>query len=143
MILSAKSLQQIGQQSLINRVAELIKYVINGLVATAVHYGALTFNLEVLAMPSTGLANLIAACFGISTSFLGNRYFVFKKHEASIVSQAVKFSALYGAIALLHGFILFVWSDWLKLDYHVGFLIATFFQFVLSYMGNKKMVFKT
>ena len=126
-----------------NKAVELIKYVINGLVATAVHYGALTLNLEVLSMPSAGLANLIAACFGILTSFLGNRYFVFKQHESNIVSQAINFSLLYVAIAFLHGFILFVWSDWLKLDYRVGFLVATFFQFVLSYLGNKKMVFKT
>ena len=126
-----------------NNFADIIKYVINGLVATAVHYGALTFNLEMLSMTSAGLANLIAACFGILTSFLGNRYFVFKQHESNIVSQAIKFSLLYVAIAFLHGFILFVWSDWLKLDYRVGFLVATFFQFVLSYLGNKKMVFKT
>jgi putative flippase GtrA len=120
-----------------------MKYFINGLVATSVHYGALTFNLEILGVPSAGLANLIAACFGIASSFIGSRYFVFKQHESSIVSQAVKFSLLYGTIALLHGFILFVWSDWLKLDYRVGFLVATFFQFVLSYLGNKKMVFET
>jgi putative flippase GtrA len=125
-----------------NNFADIIKYVINGLVATAVHYGALTFNLEMLSMTSAGLANLIAACFGILTSFLGNRYFVFKQHESNIVSQAIKFSLLYVAIAFLHGFILFVWSDWLKLDYRVGFLVATFFQFVLSYLGNKNMVFK-
>jgi putative flippase GtrA len=125
-----------------NKFAEIVKYVINGLFATAVHYGALTFNLEILSMPSAGLANLIAACFGILTSFLGNRYFVFKQHESNIVSQAIKFSLLYVAIALLHGFILFLWSDWLKLDYRVGFLVATLFQFLLSYIGNKKMVFK-
>ena len=131
------------EPALRNKASELIKYFINGLVATSVHFGVLTFNLEILGLSSAGLANLIATCFGIASSFMGSRYFVFKQHESSIVSQAVKFSLLYGTIALLHGFILFVWSDWLKLDYRVGFLVATFFQFVLSYLGNKKMVFKT
>jgi putative flippase GtrA len=107
-----------------------------------VHYGVLKFNLTVIGISSAGIANLIAACFGISTSFLGNRYFVFQSNDPKILSQALKFSGLYGAIALLHGFILFVWSDWFGLDYRIGFLIATFFQFVLSYIGNKKMVFK-
>ncbi len=125
-----------------NKTAELMKYFINGLVATSVHYGVLTFNLEILGVPSAGLANLIAACFGIASSFIGSRYFVFKKYEVSIMSQAIKFSALYAVLALFHGFILFIWSDWLNLDYRYGFLVATFFQFVLSYIGNKKMVFK-
>jgi len=124
------------------RTIELFKYGTNGLVATAVHYGVLKFNLTVIGISSAGIANLIAACFGISTSFLGNRYFVFQSNDPNILSQALKFSGLYGAIALLHGFILFVWSDWFGLDYRIGFLIATFFQFVLSYIGNKKMVFK-
>ncbi len=125
-----------------NKTIELMKYFINGLVATSVHYGALTFIVEILGVPSAGLANLIAACLGITSSFIGSRYFVFKKYEASIMSQAIKFSGLYAVLALLHGFILFIWSDWLNLDYRYGFLVATFFQFVLSYIGNKKMVFK-
>ena len=34
------------------------RYVVNGLVATAVHFAVLTFNLKVLAFASAGLANL-------------------------------------------------------------------------------------
>jgi putative flippase GtrA len=125
-----------------NNFQELFRYVINGLVSTAVHFGVLTFNLEILGLSSAGLANLLAACFGIISSFLGNRYFVFNGHRASILSQATSFSVLYGFIALLHGLILFVLSDCLKQDYRFGFLVATIFQFLLSYIGNKKMVFK-
>ena len=124
------------------RIIELLKYGINGLFATAVHFGVLTLNLKVSGISSAGAANLIAACFGICTSFFGNRYFVFQKNDSNLLSQALKFCGLYGAIAFLHGFILLVWSDWFGLDYRIGFLIATLFQFVLSYIGNKKMVFK-
>lgn len=120
---------------------ELCRYVSNGLLATCIHYGVLTFNLEILALPSAGLSNLIAAAFGIASSFFGNRYFVFTHHEADIFSQAIRFGLLYGLIALLHGFILFIWTDCLRLDYRLGFLVATFFQFALSYIGNKRMVF--
>ena len=125
-----------------NRINELLRYGINGLIATAVHYGVLSFNLNLIGIPSAGVANLIAACFGICTSFLGNRYFVFQINDSDMLSQALKFSGLYGVIASLHGFILLLWSDWFGLDYRIGFLIATLFQFVLSYIGNKKMVFK-
>ena len=120
---------------------ELVRYVTNGLVATAVHYGVLSFNLNALGVPSASMANLIAAIFGITISFLGNRYFVFNTTEDALLKQALKFSSLYGAIAVLHGVVLFVWSDWMGFDYRVGFLIATAFQMSLSYLGNKKMVF--
>jgi putative flippase GtrA len=122
--------------------AEVIRYVINGLFATAVHYGVLRFNIEVLGFPSAGLANAVAAVFGIATSFLGSRYFVFARTEDSLCVQAARFAGLYGAIALLHGLILLVWTDWLGQDYTTGFLLATVLQVALSYLGNKIFVFK-
>jgi putative flippase GtrA len=122
---------------------EIIRYIINGVVATAVHYAVLLFNLDVLNFNSAGLANLVAAIFGITMSFLGSRYFVFCKVDESITVQAVKFSGLYGVIALLHGLMLFTWTDWLGLDYRIGFLIATVLQVFLSYIGSKFLVFKT
>lgn len=113
------------------------------MVATAVHFGILSFNLDVLNFYSAGMANLIAAVFGITTSFLGNRYYVFRKNDECISRQAINFSGLYGSIALLHGLILLIWTDWLALDYRMGFLIATAFQVSLGYIGNKFLVFKT
>jgi len=124
-----------------NKTKELARYMINGIVATTVHYGVLSFNLNILDVTSAGAANLVAAIFGITVSFLGNRYFVFNKTEDGLLKQALKFSSLYAAIAILHGIILFVWSDRMGFDYRVGFLIATAFQVSLSYWGNKKMVF--
>ncbi|MCB1505284.1 MAG: GtrA family protein [Hyphomicrobiaceae bacterium] len=120
---------------------EFIRYVINGIVATSVHYCVLTFNLVTLALPSAGLANLIASMFGIATSFLGSRFFVFRKHDMPMTAQALKFGALYATIAVLHGGILLLWTDTLEQDYRIGFLIATFVQFLLSYVGNKFLVF--
>lgn len=120
---------------------EISRYIINGLVATAIHYGILTFLLEVVNLSSAGVANLLAAIVGISASFLGSRYYVFRDHSESIITQALKFSGLYGFIAVLHGLILFIWSDHFGLDYRIGFLIATFFQVSMSFIGNKLLVF--
>lgn len=120
---------------------ELIRYILNGLFATGVHYSILTLNLQVLEFTYAGVANLIAGAFGISTSFLGNRYFVFKKTDQSFTQQAWKFCILYLVIALVHGAILFVWSDLFGRDYRIGFLIATAIQFLASYVGNKLLVF--
>lgn len=121
---------------------EVGRYIINGLVATIAHYGALTLNLKILGIPSAGLSNLIAAIVGIGVSFLGNRYFVFSAPAAPIIAQALRFSALYCAIAVLHGLTLLVWADYYGLDYRPGFLIATAIQALLSYLGNKSLVFR-
>jgi putative flippase GtrA len=120
---------------------EFGRYVVNGLVATAVHYAVLTINIEVMHMPSAGLANVLAAVVGIATSFLGSRYFVFRKAHLPVAAQALKFASLYAAIALVHGGVLLLWTDVLGHDYRIGFLIATFIQFSLSYVGNKFLVF--
>lgn len=120
---------------------QLIRYVINGIVATAVHFSVLTFNLKVLGMQSAGMANLLAAVVGIGTSFLGSRYYVFRKTDGSIIHQASKFILLYVMIACLHGLILYGWTDNWHFDYRLGFLIATGVQVLLSYWGNKVLVF--
>lgn len=122
--------------------AEIVRYVINGVVATGVHYGVLTANLDLFGFKSAGLANLVAALFGITASFLGSRYYVFQRTTESIWRQAAKFSGLYGVIALLHGALLWMWTDWHGWDYRAGFVVATALQVSLSYMGNKLLVFK-
>jgi putative flippase GtrA len=120
---------------------QVARYVVNGLAATAVHYGVLSFCLELLKLPSAGLANLVAAAFGISASFLGSRYFVFRRPDEPIGQQAARFGTLYAAIACLHALVLALWTDYLGFDYRWGFLMATVLQAVLSYWGNKRLVF--
>ena len=121
---------------------EIIRYVINGIVATFVHYAILTVNIEILDMRSAGLANLLAAVFGITVSFFGSRYFVYQNHNGTIFTHAVKFALLYAMIAILHGLVLFIWTDIYTFSYHIGFLLATLLQVSLSYIGNKVLVFK-
>lgn len=121
--------------------SEFTRYVINGLVATAVHYAVLLFNIEAIGLESAGLANLLAALVGISVSFLGSRYYVFRRPEGSLISQAIRFSGLYGVLAVGHGVTLLVWTDWLGHPYTLGFLLATAIQVCLSYVGNKYLVF--
>lgn len=122
--------------------SEFHRYILNGLVATAIHYGVLNFNILVLDISSYGVANFLAALFGITASFLGSRYFVYQEHTNSLGSQIVRFGLLYVSIAILHGFVLYLWTDVYGLSYHIGFLVATVLQVALSYFGNKVLVFK-
>jgi len=122
--------------------AQILRYIANGVVATAVHYAVLTLNLTAFGVASAGLANFIAAFFGITASFIGSRYFVFSQTNGGLLAQAVKFSGLYGIIAVMHGLLLWVWTDIQGMDYRLGFLLATAIQLSLSFIGNKWLVFK-
>lgn len=119
-----------------------VRYIINGLVATAVHFFVLTFNLKVLDWQSAGLANLVAAVFGITTSFIGSRYYVFSGSLESLFKQLYRFILLYAVIALMHGLLMYFWVDLYHYNFIVGFVIATVMQVVCSYLGNKVLVFK-
>lgn len=120
----------------------LTRYVLNGLTATAIHFAVLTFNVEMLHFKFVGTANLVAALVASSAAFVGNRYFVFKKSQEPIFTQAIKFSGLYFAMASFHGIGLFLWSDIFQLDYRNGFVLVTTLQVAIGYLGNKFLVFK-
>ena len=124
------------------KVSEVLRFILNGLVATGVHYAVLTLNVQYLRVPSFGLSNLLAAVFGIGSSFLGNRFFVFRGTRKAFVTQLSQFSALYAVLAVFQGSFLFFWSDILRFDYRAGFLCATFLQFCVSYIVNKKRIFR-
>ena len=66
---------------------ELLRYVINGFVATAVHYGVLNICMEYLHLGSAGFSNLLASALGIVCSFLGNRYFVFRAKLCALLDS--------------------------------------------------------
>ena len=123
-------------------ISPVVRYAVNGLVATAVHFCVLQINLKILDFSSAGLANLVAAFFGIAMSFVGSRYFVFKAHEQPILHQVLNFAGLYIAIAFIHGGVMYAWSDILGWDYVIGFMLATMIQVMISYWGNKLLVFK-
>ena len=120
---------------------EAIRFVVNGLVATGVHFALLTIGIDVLHIPLAALANFLAAVGGITVSFLGNRYFVFRGHTRPILVQATSFVGLYALFALMHAGVLFVLTDLSGIDFRIGFVIATALQVVLSYLGNRKLVF--
>jgi len=129
---------------LISRISQLLifRYIVNGLVATALHYTILTINIEVYSMKSAGVANIIAVFFGILASFIGSRYFVFKSHKKPLSIQSIQFLSLYALIAVIHGTLLYLWTDLNGFDYRIGFVVASIVQFLISFFGNKLLVFK-
>jgi putative flippase GtrA len=124
---------------LARRSLRLYRFIVNGIVATAVNYVVLVACIEGLGWSSAGIASLAASACGISASFLGNRYFVFDGTGSKVVPQAGKFLALYVALALLQSAILMVWTDQLGLSYQSGFVLATAVQFCISYLGSRQI----
>ena len=121
---------------------QLFRYLVNGTIATIVHFGVLQINIKYLSFTSAGLANIIAAIFGIFVSFVGSRYYVFQRKQQSVIQQLLKFIGIYILIAILHGFILLIWTDFYGMNYISGFLIGTIVQVLIGYWANKLLVFK-
>lgn len=118
---------------------EMSRYVINGACVSLAHYIALVICINLIDI--AGIANLMASVVGIICSFFGCRLYVFKQ-KRDILSQFSKFISLYTIIALLHGSVMFLWTDVGKFDFRIGFLIATSIQMVITFAGNKTLVFK-
>ena len=121
--------------------ARALRFLANGLFATGAHFAVLATLIEVVKLDSAGAANLLAATVGVPVSFLGNRHFVFRSAAQPLFGQALRFVALYAATALMHGAALFGWTDLGGLDRN-GFLLATGLQVVISYLGNRWLVFR-
>lgn len=85
---------------------------------------------------------MTASVFGITSSFLGNRYFVFQDSDESFRQQILRFIILSVTLAGVHGFVMYLGTDVYGTDYRISFLIATVIQTILSFLGNKIMVFK-
>jgi len=118
-----------------------MRFIVNGLVATAVNYVVLVTLIEYAGLRYAGVAALLSAIAGITASFVGNRLFVFSS-QAPIFRELLRFKVLYAGIALFQAIGMALWSDLLSLNYSLGFLLITAMSVVLSYLGNRSLVFK-
>ena len=122
-------------------IKETSKFIINGIIATSVHF---LFLLAFLSFTNFnyGVSNFFACIFGSTSSFLGNKYFVFISNHAAHTSwQLIKFILLYLLLSLNHGFALYFWSDVYNYNFLLGFVAITIFNTIFSYLINKFMIF--
>ena len=124
-----------------------MKFILNGLLATVVHYVAmLLLSHHLIAIYA--IAYGVASTFGILTSFLGNKFFVFtsanqnQAQNNSTFTQLRSFLLLYGLIMLICSLLMGLLSDLLHINYNLSFIIALCVQTLLSFFGNKRYVFK-
>lgn len=124
----------------INRI--LLKYIINGLSATLFHYIILRLLLINFYFEYYATADFIAAFFGICFSYLGNKFFVFKHSSSNHFVQYFIFLIFYFLMMVIHSSIIFIISDIYNVNFNIGFVIATLFQFLFTYYVNKTIIFK-
>jgi putative flippase GtrA len=118
-----------------------VKFFINGLISTLVHYLVLIFAIELIKIDNIILANLIAGIIAIFYSFISNKYYVFKAHNKNIFFQVLKFLILYLSTIMLHTVIMFFLTK-TGVDYHISFFVTSSFLAVISFIVNKIVVFK-
>jgi len=121
---------------------EAILFILNGGIATAVHFTVLILLIEKLDVQSLVHANIVAGVAGVSYSFLGNKYFVFNFPRGNIYYQASKFILIYICIIFFHTLILNISTNVYGLDYRASFVIASLIIIIISFLSNKFMVFR-
>tara|TARA_B100000767_G_scaffold162202_1_gene152250 strand:- start:9334 stop:9759 length:426 start_codon:yes stop_codon:yes gene_type:complete len=120
---------------------EIFLFLINGFLATLIHFVALILFVNLAAL-SYGLSNFLSFLVGSVSSFLGNKFVVFKgKNKLRTTSQFIKFFFLYFSLALEHGIALYFWSDINEYNYIVGFLLITMLNIIISFIFNKYIIF--
>lgn len=118
----------------------MVRFGVVGLVATLVHYAALTVLVELLAIPPA-LANGLSFCAAVAVSYFGQASWVF-----NVDRKAPQAPARFGLIAVLgllaNVGIMAVSHDMLGLDYRIGFIVSVVIVPMLTFLANKFWVFR-
>ena len=117
-------------------------FILNGVVATVVHYAVCMLCLSLFAFKSLGLSFFVGSIFGTVASFLGNRFVVFVATQGEVLPQFVKFVLTYMAISLLVSFIVGSLTKSSDLSSQIIFLLGIAFQVTLSFLTSKWLIFR-
>ena len=119
----------------------VVRFVVCGLTATAVHYAILVLLVEAAEMTPVAVANALATPCAMVVSYLGNRYFVMRSKVAH-GGASLRFLAVYACVIGIHSGAMALWADWAGLNYSVGFVLFTGVAAVVTYLLNGFYVFR-
>jgi putative flippase GtrA len=120
---------------------EIIFFILNGIVATLVHFFILLVFIDVIQLDSLIISNIFAGIAGMTSSFLGNRKFVFNTSKVNLSEQLLKFIALYLSVIILHTVVISIFTNIFTIDYRISFVIASSFVISVSFLINKFVIF--
>lgn len=118
-----------------------IKFIISGVVSTLIHFLFLLIGVEIIKISLISISNLFASFFGLSSSFILNRYFVFRKFNKDILITYIQFMFANTLTIIVTSLLFLLWSDILGWDYRIGFLLIYLFIAIINFYLYKKIIF--
>ncbi len=129
-------------KKLLVRYQELIRYLVFGVLTTAVNYLTYLFLSPFFAY--TTVPTVIAWVLSVLFAYLTNRKFVF--HSKTAGSAAVKEAGAFFAARIMSGILDVVWmavfSDWLGFNDKLMKLLSNVFVVIFNYVASKLVIFK-
>ncbi len=119
----------------------IVKYGLVGVLNTLVT-GVVIFTLMNVFSVSLRIANIAGYVVGFINSFVLNRSWTFKGHQASTITQFLRFTGVFAVCFLLqHGLVIML-AEKLLIDKNISTLIGMIFYTGISYVLNKLFTFK-
>ena len=120
---------------------QVSRFAVVGVAATAVHYLVIVLLVDGLAWTGPTPATVVGSVFGIATAYLGNALFVFAAIERRHAVHAPRFVVVYLTVMAIHAGMMYLFADLLGLPYTLGFVVATGFSALTTFLANRYLVF--
>ena len=131
-------------KQLIKKYEELIKYLIIGVLTTALNYIVFAV-LTTIMKVDMHISNLIAWLVGVIFAYFTNKLFVFesKSFKMEVLSKEIlSFGAARVFSLLIEELILYIFVDLLNMDKLIIKLIANIIVIIINYILSKFIIFK-
>jgi len=125
-------------QFLFNQVS---RFAAVGVVATLVHYLVIVLLVDLLHWVGPTPATVAGSVFGIATAYFGNAHFVFEIEERRHAVYVPRFVVIYLSVMAIHAGMMYLFADRMGLQYTVGFVVATAFSAITTFLANRYLVF--
>lgn len=130
--------------ALIRKYAEIIVYLVFGVLTTVVNYVVYLPCYNLLGLSAT-VSNIIAWVVAVAFAFLTNKPFVFHSHDWSagtVIPEIVKFLCTRAGSGALETGIIFVTVDLFGGNGNIWKLITSVLVVIINYVGSKLLVFQ-
>ena len=137
-----ENIQKIKQ--LIKKYEEIIKYLIIGVLTTALNYTVFVILVNVVKMEMHA-SNLIAWLVGVIFAYFTNKLFVFESKSFKVQvlgKEIISFGAARVFSLLLEEIILYIFVDLLNMNKLIIKLIANIIVIIVNYILSKFFIFK-
>jgi putative flippase GtrA len=118
-----------------------IKYFVNGLIASTVHFLIFYLLYKILKIESAFISYLLASIIGIYISYFGNNKFVFNGVRNFKVAKFLKYIILQLILLLISTSLIWILIDINEINYIISFLFALIIQFFIGYYISKNYIF--